>query len=84
MDRIKMQSPRRRQDSMRLLGWIAVAKRDLRWFEIQTMKSIDLGNSVVDFENYNFRGVEPKDLCMSLVERRLDGVVEFAHVTVKR
>jgi uncharacterized C2H2 Zn-finger protein len=67
---------------MMLLGWIAVAKRDLRWSEIQTMKSIDLENRSVNFERREFH-VEPKDLCMSLVERRSDDVVEFAHATIK-
>lgn len=65
-----------------LLGWIAVAKRDLRWFEIQTMKSSDPEKRLVDFEQREFH-VEPKDLCMSLVERRSDDVVEFAHATIK-
>ena len=66
-----------------LLGWIAVAKRDLRWFEIQTMKSIDPENRSVNFEKREFH-LEPKDFCMSLVERRSDDVVEFAHATVKQ
>jgi len=84
MRRIKMEpSVSRKSESMMLLGWIAVAKRDLRWFEIQTMKSLDPEKRSVDFERHEFH-VEPKELCMSLVERRSDDVVEFAHATVRQ
>jgi hypothetical protein len=84
MNRIKMEpSVARKKEALMLLGWIAVAKRDLRWFEIQTMKSINLEKRWVDFERQEFHA-EPKDLCMSLVERRSDDVVEFAHATVRQ
>ncbi|KAI3572907.1 hypothetical protein IWW34DRAFT_636599 [Fusarium oxysporum f. sp. albedinis] len=66
----------------KLLSWISVAKRPLRWFEIQAAISIDLDKGTINEENR--RLVEScKDLCASFVEVHEDQRVELVHSTVK-
>ncbi|KAF4946503.1 hypothetical protein FGADI_11141 [Fusarium gaditjirri] len=84
MDRIIHQAPRQmRAGAMQLLGWLVCAKRPLKWHEIQCLKSINLGEQMVDFARQKF-SVSGKDLCGSLVELREDGTLELIHVSVKR
>jgi hypothetical protein len=58
------------------------AKRPLKWNEIQTLRSLDLENGAVEFEERCLQ-VTPKDLCESLVDVHPDGTLEFVHTTVK-
>lgn len=71
-----------REEAQLLLGWLVCAKRPLKFHEIQTMKSINLDQRVVEFERRRFR-VHPKDLCESLVDVREDGTIELVHLTAK-
>lgn len=63
------------------MGWIACAKRPLRWRELQAAVSIDLENQKIDF-NKKLSG-SPKDLFASLIELKEDGTVELVHGTAR-
>lgn len=83
MVRIKDQSVQAaKEDAFRLLGWLACAKRPLKWHEIQGMNSINLDEQRVDFERQRFIK-SPKDILAALVETRADGSIEFVHLTAK-
>lgn len=67
----------------RLLGLLAVAKRPLRWHEIQGYFAFDSEeDEQVDHAMRKLR-VDPKDLCWSLVEHQEDDSVELVHPTAK-
>ena len=72
----------RQKDATRLLGWLACAKRPMKWYEIQGAVSIDLENQSVNFEE-RMHCVHSKDLCASLVEIRSDDSVELVHSTAR-
>ncbi|KAH0563509.1 hypothetical protein GP486_001930 [Trichoglossum hirsutum] len=72
----------RQKDATRLLGWLACAKRPLKWYEIQGAVSIDLKNQSVNFEE-RMHCVNAKDLCASLVEIRSDDSIELVHPTAR-
>jgi hypothetical protein len=72
----------RQNDAKQLLGWIACAKRPMKWYEIQGGVSIDLEIQAVDYEDRMHR-VDPKVLCASLVEIRSDGSIELVHTTAR-
>lgn len=74
--------PKSRSMSIRnLLGWLACAKRPLKWYEIQGIVTIDLEEGVLIVKN---RFLEDcKDLCASLVELASDGTVTLVHATTK-
>lgn len=83
MYRINQQASRTvTKDALMLLGWLVCAKRPLKWYEIQGLKSINLNKQSVEFERQRFV-VAPKDLCGSLVEIRLDGTLELVHLSAK-
>ena len=71
-----------REEALMLLSWLVCAKRSLKMYEVQTMKSIDVDRRAVEFARRSFR-VHPKDLCESLVEVRGDGNIELIHVTAR-
>jgi len=72
----------RYRDAMQILSWVVIARRDLRWHEIQGASSLDLKNRVVDFEGRRFSDEDgPKDLCGSLLEVTQGGVVMLVHST---
>lgn len=67
----------------RLLTLLVVAKRPLRWHEIQGYFAFDPEeDEPIDHEFRKLR-VDAKDLCWSLVEHQEDDSVELAHPTVK-
>lgn len=67
-----------------LLSWLVCAKRPLKWYEIQTARSIDLEEHTVNLNRYSFRD-GPKDICGSLVEEDdVNGTVELVHLTAKQ
>jgi hypothetical protein len=82
MDRILDSNAARKNDAKQLLGWIACAKRPMKWYEIQGGVSIDLENQSVNYEERMHR-VSPKVLCASLVEIRSDDSVELVHSTAR-
>ncbi|EWG35919.1 hypothetical protein FVEG_00106 [Fusarium verticillioides 7600] len=83
MDKIIDKAPRQmRTGALQLLGWLACAKRPLKWHEIQSLKSINLDQQLVDFARHKF-SVSGKDLCGSLVELREDGTLELIHTSAK-
>ncbi|KAI1316482.1 hypothetical protein F5Y16DRAFT_393125 [Xylariaceae sp. FL0255] len=61
--RLEQETPEQaRADIFRLLGWLVCAKRPLKWYEIQAMKSIDLNQRKVDSEHHSFVKTH-KNLC---------------------
>jgi hypothetical protein len=74
----------RRDGVNRLLSLLSVAKRPLKWHEIQGYFSFDPDdeNEEVDHHNRRLRD-DPKDLCWSLVERSPDDSLELVHPTAK-
>lgn len=70
-------------DVLVLLRWLVLARRPLKWREIQVLKSINLHAQCVDFER-QMRVTSAKDLCGSLVDIREDGTVELIHLTAKQ
>ncbi|KAF4976357.1 hypothetical protein FZEAL_6955 [Fusarium zealandicum] len=76
------QGPRLRKVIKKLLSWISLSKRPLRWFEIQALISIDLNNEIINDESR--RLVDTcKDLCASFVEVHADQTIELVHSTVR-
>ncbi|KAJ5563904.1 hypothetical protein N7513_000146 [Penicillium frequentans] len=69
---------------MKVLQWLVLARRPLKWREIQVLKSINLHARRVDFERQMFRVTSAKDICGSLVDVREDGTVELIHLTAKQ
>jgi hypothetical protein len=72
----------RQNDAKQLLGWIACAKRPMKWYEIQGAISVDLEHQTMDYEVRMHR-VHPKVLCASLVEIRSDDSIELVHATAR-
>ncbi|KAK0631420.1 hypothetical protein B0T14DRAFT_2863 [Immersiella caudata] len=70
------------EDALRILTWITLAKRDLRWHEIQGAMSIDVENREVDFDG-RCLSVDSKDLCGSLVEVRPEGSIMLVHSSAR-
>lgn len=66
-----------------VLSWLALAKRPVKFHEIQAMKSINIKQRNIDIERRGFQ-VGLKDLCGSLIDVGTDGVVDFVHLTAKR
>jgi hypothetical protein len=64
-----------------VLGWIACARRPLRWAEIQAAVCIDLEEQHVDFDREIPNS--PKGLFASLIEMHPDGTVELVHSTAR-
>lgn len=66
----------------KLLSWVSLCKRPLRWFEIQAAISIDLEEDSINEDSR--RLVDTcKDLCASFVEVHSDQTVELVHSTVR-
>lgn len=83
MQRIMNKSARaEREEALMILGWLVCAKRSLKMYELQTMKSIDLKRRAVQFDQRRFR-VDLKDLCESLIDVREDGTIELVHLSAK-
>lgn len=62
MDRIVHKAPdQMKKGALQLLGWLVCAKRPLKWHEIQSLKSINLGEQFVDFARHKF-SVSGKDI----------------------
>jgi hypothetical protein len=72
----------RQNDAKQLLGWIACAKRPMKWYEIQGAVSVDFEHQKVDYESRMHR-VHRKVLCASLVEIRSDESIELVHATAR-
>jgi len=66
---------------MMVLGWLVVAKRPLKWHEVQCLKAINFDEETVEYDRRKFL-VAAKDLFHSLVEWRDDGTVQLFHLSV--
>ncbi|KAK1753778.1 hypothetical protein QBC47DRAFT_387120 [Echria macrotheca] len=72
------------QDAIRILAWVAIAQRDLRWHEIQGAMSLDIDDRVIDFEGRRFSDEDgPKELCGSLLEVSQGDIVTLVHSTAR-
>lgn len=72
----------RRHITRKLLSWISLSKRPLRWYEIQAAISIDLDNETINEEHRRLVDTS-KDLCASFVEVYPDQTVALVHSTVR-
>ncbi|KAL8303462.1 hypothetical protein RB597_005051 [Gaeumannomyces tritici] len=68
--------------SKRLLSWVVIARRPLKWYEMQAAISINLEEETVN-EPKDRLVDSSKDLCASFVELHADQTIEFVHGTVK-
>lgn len=73
-------SPSRWKEVMMVLGWLVVAKRPLRWHEVQCLKAMNPDNDLVEYDREKFF-VGPKDLFHSLVDWREDGTIQLVHLS---
>ncbi|KAK5215941.1 hypothetical protein LTR47_009475 [Exophiala xenobiotica] len=73
--------PSRRTSILKLLGWLASARRPLKWFEVQCAVSVDLENGVLSVK-HQFQE-DCKDLCASLVEIDSTQTVTLVHSTTR-
>ncbi|THY14037.1 hypothetical protein D6D02_04461 [Aureobasidium pullulans] len=73
---------RKRNKAKQILGWLACAKRPLKWYEVQGAMSIDIEESSVNHARELKETA--KDLCASLVEINSDNTVVLVHTTAKQ
>ena len=74
--------PKTRRDNIRkLLGWLACARRPLKWHEIQGAITVNLNEGVISAKQQFHE--DCKDLCLSLVEITSDQTVTLVHSTTK-
>jgi hypothetical protein len=72
-----------RRTAKKLIGWIAFAKRPLKWHEIQGATSIDVENCLVNFEGRELPE-HKKNICGSLVEILSGDRVQLVHITARQ
>ncbi|KAF2647502.1 hypothetical protein K491DRAFT_699595 [Lophiostoma macrostomum CBS 122681] len=83
LTRIQATVSESRWDEVRLiLGWLVVAKRPLKWHEIQCLKAINFVKGTIEYERERFI-IGPTDLLDSLVDEREDGTVQLVHLSAK-
>ena len=68
--------------ALKLLGWLSVARRPMKWYEIQGGISINLDDQTIQATRRLLSS--PKQLCSSLVEYNCDGSVELVHSTTRQ
>ena len=68
-------------EAVRVLEWVAVAKRRLKKFELLDGVSLHAGNSLLDEDTRLWESVI--DLCKPLIEEGPNGTVVFVHFTVR-
>ena len=66
----------------KLLSWVVIAKRPLKWHEIQGAVSINMEEKIVDFDNRQLR-THLQDLCGSLIEILPGEQIQLVHGTAK-
>jgi hypothetical protein len=66
-----------------LLEWLVLARKPLKWREIQVLKSMDTEQQSIDFDRQMFLVKDPREICGSFVKVREDGSVELIHLTAK-
>jgi hypothetical protein len=71
-----------RNITKKLLSWVSLSKRPLRWYEIQAAISIDLESESLNDANGRLVDTS-KDLCASFVEVHADQTVMLVHGTVR-
>ena len=72
-----------KEDALKVLGWLCVAKLQLKWHEIQAAISIDLESKTIDVENRRL-SVDAKDLCGSLIEIQSGNTIALVHSTARQ
>ena len=83
MSRIKRNaSPEEWKIVHKLLGWMACAKRTLKWHEIQGAVSIEPNGQTIDFDDRKLR-FDIGDLCGSLIQVSPGDRIELVHSTAK-
>ncbi|KAK0654181.1 hypothetical protein QBC41DRAFT_386563, partial [Cercophora samala] len=75
----------RRQDRAELLGWLACARRPLKWYEVRGAAALDLDGQTVNFEQLVPRSLKQshRDLFGPLVEQGPDSTLQFIHPTAR-
>jgi hypothetical protein len=68
---------------MMLLEWLVLARKPLKWREIQALKSMNTENQSIDFDRQKFLVKDPREIGGSFVKVREDGSVELIHLTAK-
>lgn len=63
-----------------VLSWLVVAKRPLKWYEVQCLKAINLDKESVEYDREKFI-IGPKDLFHSLVDWGEDGTIRLVHLS---
>lgn len=86
------QAKSKKEIIQKLLSWVSLSKRPLRWFEIQAAISIDidLRDEMIDEYDQN-EGLREdrrlvdsaKDLCASFVDVHSDQTIQLVHSTVR-
>jgi hypothetical protein len=76
-------SPVKQRTARKLLGWITVAKRPMKWHEIQGATSIDVKQSLVNFGGRQLPD-HIRDICGSLIEILPGDRVQLVHTTAHR
>jgi hypothetical protein len=68
---------------VRLLGWMACAKRPMRWHEIQAAASIEPEAQRLEFDKKKFRE-HAQDLCGALILELPGKRLTLVHSTARR
>jgi len=64
----------------KVLGWMTIAKRPLKWHEIQGALSIDTGNGTAEFAQHR-SPVHIRELCGSLINDLYGDRLELVHTS---
>lgn len=80
-----VQSKARHKTTRRLLSILTVAKRPIRWYEVQGLFVFDPDDetSEVDYDARKIKD-DPKMLCWSLVDCQEDGTIDLVHPTARQ
>lgn len=71
----------RKEMTDKVLSWISLSKRPMRWYEVQAAISIDLDKETINEESR--RPPDPKELCASFVEVVSEQTVLLVHSTAR-
>ncbi|KAK0732942.1 hypothetical protein B0T26DRAFT_682391 [Lasiosphaeria miniovina] len=83
VDRLLSSTDVRPSECLSILGWLACAKRPLKWYELRGAVSIDIEGQTIRQENQMLLGARLWELCGPLATIRQDQTLEFIHPTAK-
>ncbi|KAK0716576.1 hypothetical protein B0T21DRAFT_296583 [Apiosordaria backusii] len=85
MQNLLSQNDFRQKDRLSLLGWLACARRPLKWYEVRGAAAIDLDGQTVNYDQLIPRTLKHghRDLCGPLVEQGPDDTLQFIHPTAR-